>query len=156
MFYLDCPSWFPWGRMSGADIIVNVSSLSGLGYNRSSKTGADMYYWEPVGALISTVLSQMILGARVYAVSITWNCNSTNIDMGHQIYRQNKWVAALLVTVLVVEIVIGGYSVSTTGLPPALPGPIKPPCGSVIRSEGWLIAFWVRYFVTLAITWVWV
>lgn len=71
MLYLDCPSWFPWGRMSGADIIVNVSSLSGLGYNRSSKTGADMYYWEPVGALISTVLSQMILGARVYAVSIT-------------------------------------------------------------------------------------
>jgi len=30
---------------------------------------ADMFYWEPVGALISTVLSQMILGSRVYAVS---------------------------------------------------------------------------------------
>jgi len=28
----------------------------------------DMFYWEPVGALISTVLSQMILGSRVYAV----------------------------------------------------------------------------------------
>ena len=28
----------------------------------------DMYLWEPVGALISTVLSQMILGSRVYAV----------------------------------------------------------------------------------------
>ena len=28
----------------------------------------DVYLWEPVGALISTVLSQMILGARVYAV----------------------------------------------------------------------------------------
>ena len=28
----------------------------------------DVYLWEPVGALISTVLSQMILGGRVYAV----------------------------------------------------------------------------------------
>ena len=28
----------------------------------------DVYLWEPVGALISTVLSQMILGSRVYAV----------------------------------------------------------------------------------------
>ena len=28
----------------------------------------DVYFWEPVGALISTVLSQMILGSRVYAV----------------------------------------------------------------------------------------
>ena len=31
----------------------------------------DGYLWEPVGALISTVLSQSILGARVFAVSST-------------------------------------------------------------------------------------
>ena len=29
----------------------------------------DVYIWRPVGALISTVLSQMILGSRVYAAS---------------------------------------------------------------------------------------
>ena len=30
----------------------------------------DVYLLEPVGALISTVLSQMILGSRVYAVCL--------------------------------------------------------------------------------------
>jgi len=40
----------------------------------------DMFYWEPVGALISTVLSQMILGTRVYAVSFTV------IYLGHNVY----------------------------------------------------------------------
>jgi len=31
-----------------------------------------MFYWEPVGALISMVLSQIILGGRVYAVSFAF------------------------------------------------------------------------------------
>ena len=34
----------------------------------------DMYLWEPVGALISTVLSQMILGSRVYVVCCLYLC----------------------------------------------------------------------------------
>ena len=34
----------------------------------SNTPSIDVYFWEPVGALISTVLSQMILGSRVYAV----------------------------------------------------------------------------------------
>ena len=31
-------------------------------------TPIDMLYWEPVGSLISTILAQIILGARAYAV----------------------------------------------------------------------------------------
>lgn len=30
----------------------------------------EIYRWEPVGALITTVLSQAIMGSRVYAVSL--------------------------------------------------------------------------------------
>jgi hypothetical protein len=44
---------------------------------------ADVFYWEPVGALISTVLSQMILGSRVYAVS------STIVFPSHDLYPKN-------------------------------------------------------------------
>ena len=42
-----------------------ISTIRSVTYNMPF---IDVYLWEPVGALISTVLSQMILGSRVYAV----------------------------------------------------------------------------------------
>jgi len=85
-----------------------------------------MYYWEPVGALISTVLSQMILGTRVYAL-----------------YSQNRAVGALLSVVILVEICIGGFSISTTSAPTLVgPSGTRPPCGAVMGPIGWLVAFW--------------
>ncbi|KIM41296.1 hypothetical protein M413DRAFT_145963 [Hebeloma cylindrosporum] len=87
-----------------------------------------MFYWEPVGALISTVLSQMVLGGRVYAI-----------------YSQNRTVGFILGLTLIVEIVIGGIAISTTSAPPASGPPgMRPPCGAVMGPFGWLIAFWVR------------
>jgi len=85
------------------------------------------FFFEPVGALISTVLSQMILGSRVYAI-----------------FAQNKAVGFVLGTTLVSEIIIGGISISTTHPPPVVPGPpgSQPPCGAVMGPFGWLIAFW--------------
>uniref|UniRef100_A0A8H7XTP8 Uncharacterized protein n=1 Tax=Psilocybe cubensis TaxID=181762 RepID=A0A8H7XTP8_PSICU len=88
--------------------------------------------WGPsacnLGALISTVISQLILGSRVYAI-----------------YGQSKPIAALLGVTLVVEIVIGGISISTTSARPSVPGPpsAQPPCGALMGPFGWLLAFWV-------------
>jgi hypothetical protein len=86
-----------------------------------------LFYFEPVGALISTVISQMILGSRVYAI-----------------YSQSKPVGFFLVLILMVEIVIGGISVGTTSPPLPHPGPAsaQSPCGAVMGPFGWLISFW--------------
>jgi len=86
-----------------------------------------MFYWEPVGALISTVLSQMILGTRVYAL-----------------YAQNMVIGIVLSGILIVEVAIGGYAISTTSPPAPIPGApgAAPPCGAVMGPIGWLIAFW--------------
>ncbi|KAF8512614.1 hypothetical protein BU17DRAFT_53993 [Hysterangium stoloniferum] len=84
-----------------------------------------MYLWEPVGALISTVLSQLILGTRIFAI-----------------YAQDKRVGFLIALILVAEIAVGGFSISTTSAPPNIPGPSKPPCGAVMGPDSWLISFW--------------
>jgi len=87
-----------------------------------------VYYWEPVGALISTVLSQMILGVRVYAL-----CS------------QNRIIGFLLSFTILVEICIGGFAISTTSPPSPVTGVgagASPPCGAVMGPIGWLIAFW--------------
>ncbi|KIJ44713.1 hypothetical protein M422DRAFT_67438 [Sphaerobolus stellatus SS14] len=93
----------------------------------SSEVCKHMFFWEPVGALISTVLSQMTLGNRVYAL-----------------YGKSRIIGALLVTVLVIEIGFGAYAISTTSPPPPTPGPSgsKPPCGAVMGPRVWLITFW--------------
>jgi len=93
----------------------------------SSNACNHVYLWEPVGALISTVLSQMILGSRVYAV-----------------FSQNKIVAFVLGSTLIVEVVIGGIAISTTLPPPPSARAVGtgPPCGAVMGPFGWLIAFW--------------
>ncbi|KDR76962.1 hypothetical protein GALMADRAFT_421382 [Galerina marginata CBS 339.88] len=86
-----------------------------------------VFFFEPVGALISTVLSQLILGSRVYAI-----------------FSQNKIVGLVLGTTLLSEIIIGAISVSTTHPPPPILGPAssQPPCGAVMGPFGWLVAFW--------------
>ena len=46
---------------------------------------------------------------------------------------------------LVAEIVAGGISVGTSSPPQVTGTPgTRPPCGSVMGSFGWLVAFWVR------------
>ncbi|KAF8802037.1 hypothetical protein BYT27DRAFT_6777588 [Phlegmacium glaucopus] len=86
-----------------------------------------VYFWEPVGALISTVLSQMILGSRVYAI-----------------FGQNKAIAFILGLTLVVEVIIGGIAIGTTSPPPPSTAPAGsgPPCGAVMGPFGWLLSFW--------------
>jgi len=93
----------------------------------SVKSCKDVYLWEPVGALISTVLSQMILGSRVYAI-----------------FSKNKAIAFVLGSTLIIEVIIGGISISTTSPPPPYEGPVAtaPPCGAVMGPFGWLISFW--------------
>jgi len=95
------------------------------------------FFWEPVGALISTVLSQMILGSRVYAI-----------------FAKNKAVAFILGFILIIEVVIGGISISTTTPPPASAesAPTGPPCGAVMGPFGWLIAFWTLPLLYDALT----
>ena len=55
--------------MYGILIFVPVSKLNPVFEAYELMWPADMFYWEPVGTLISAALSQMILGSRVYAVS---------------------------------------------------------------------------------------
>lgn len=109
---------------------------------------ADVFLFEPVGALISTVISQMILGSRVYAVRLSYSTEpKTCWALIYQIYGQSKPIAGVLSAILVAEIVIGGISISTTSPRPPVPGPpsAQPPCGALMGPFGWLIAFWVCF-----------
>ena len=106
----------------------------------------DLYLWEPVGALISIVLSQMILGGRVYAVCYLYIpiyfFDSSSFP---QIFGKNRVIAFVLGLALVVEVVLGGIAISTTSPPPPSAGPFgsTPPCGAVTGPFGWLVSFWV-------------
>lgn len=86
-----------------------------------------VFYFEPVGALLSTVLSQMILGTRVFAI-----------------YNKSRIIGALLAFIIVGELVVGGISVSTTHPPPPSTAPAgqRPPCGAVMGPQSWLLTFW--------------
>ncbi|KIJ99718.1 hypothetical protein K443DRAFT_623217 [Laccaria amethystina LaAM-08-1] len=87
----------------------------------------NVFYFEPVGALLSTVLSQIILGTRVFAI-----------------YDKSRIVGALLALIIVGELVVGGIAVSTTHPPPPSTAPTgqKPPCGAVMGPQSWLLTFW--------------
>ncbi|KAF8875838.1 hypothetical protein BD779DRAFT_1678048 [Infundibulicybe gibba] len=104
-----------------------VMTLVGGAWAPGSTACKHMFYWEPVGALISTLLSQLILGSRVYVL-----------------YSQSRVVGGLLGAVLLIEVGIGGYSISTTSTHPPSLGPpgTGPPCGAATGPRGWLIAFW--------------
>ncbi|KAF8884116.1 hypothetical protein BD779DRAFT_790822 [Infundibulicybe gibba] len=101
-------------------------TLVGGAWNPNGTACKHMFYWEPVGALVSTLLSQMILGVRVYVI-----------------YAKSRVIAGLLAVIMLAEIGIGGYSISTTSTrPSAGPPGTGPPCGAATGPRGWLIAFW--------------
>ena len=105
-----------------------------------------MLYWEPVGGLISTILSQIILGARAYAVRNFSFCLKSfrKAQQYNQLFAQNIFVGLFLTGIIVVEVIIGGITISVISpLPPVPVAPgDRPPCAAV-TPEGWAIAFWV-------------
>jgi len=115
--------------------LIQLSFAVTLASNAWSQEACNhVYYWEPVGTLITTALSQTILGVRV-----------------HAIYGQSRYVAALLSLILLVEIVFRGYAMSTTHAP-TLQGPFGPPCGSITGPAGWFIAYYATPLLYDAIT----
>lgn len=76
-------------------------------------------------------------------------------DALSQIFAQNKAIAVILGLTLVVEVVVGGISISTTSPPPpsAAPAGLGPPCGAVMGPFGWLVAFWVGKTSGKSILW---
>jgi hypothetical protein len=54
-------------------------------------------------------------------------------------------IGIVLSGILIVEVAVGGYAISTTSPPAPIPGApgAAPPCGAVMGPIGWLIAFWV-------------
>jgi hypothetical protein len=50
-----------------------------------------------------------------------------------------------LIVILLVELCIGSYSISTVTVPRAPPG-VPIPCGVLTGPLGWLIKFWVSIF----------
>ncbi|KAH9480082.1 hypothetical protein JR316_0006679 [Psilocybe cubensis] len=92
-----------------------------------------IYLFEPIGGLISIVLSQVILGARVYAL-----------------YSQSKLLALILVSILVGQIIIGAIATSGIDPPPTIPLGVPglppdfqpPPCGSLSAQFRWQVTYW--------------
>jgi len=97
----------------------------------NAETCSKIFRWDPVNALVSQILSHMIMATRVYAI-----------------FGQNKLIGGGLVMFIVVELVIGSYSVSLAGHPPQLPGV---PC-SVLGSVGWMTTFWTMFLVFDTVT----
>jgi len=85
-----------------------------------------VYLWEPVGALISTALSQMILGSRVYAM-----------------FSQNKAIAFILGFTFIIEVIVRAIGSKKSTPPPLYTASATgPPCGALVTPYGWLVAFW--------------
>ncbi|KAF8239044.1 hypothetical protein L208DRAFT_176797 [Tricholoma matsutake] len=83
-----------------------------------------IYRWEPVGALITTVLSQAIMGSRVYAM-----------------YGKSWVVAGILGTIMSAEFGVQAYTL-TVVFPAPSPAPgIPVPCVAV-GPKKYLVAFW--------------
>ncbi|PPQ83799.1 hypothetical protein CVT25_001018, partial [Psilocybe cyanescens] len=89
-----------------------------------------LFYFQPVGGLISTIISQTILGGRVYAI-----------------FSQHKAVGLSLLALLMAEVVICGIAVSKIYPPPLVSSPAssqpEPPCGVLMGPFGWLITIWI-------------
>jgi hypothetical protein len=52
---------------------------------------------------------------------------------------------------MVIEIVVGGYSLSTTVYPPTIPG-VPFHCGGVDGPVGWITGFWINPLVFDTVT----
>jgi len=90
----------------------------------NAETCSKIFRWDPANGLVSQLLSHMIMATRVYCI-----------------FGQNKLIGGGLVILMVVELVIGSYSISLAGHPPQLPGA---PC-SVLGSAGRMTAFWAMF-----------
>ncbi|KAF8076748.1 hypothetical protein FPV67DRAFT_430605 [Lyophyllum atratum] len=89
------------------------------------QTISEIFRWQPVGALISTFLSQIIMGSRVYAL-----------------YGKSKIIIGVLGTIMLAEFII--HVITLTKVFPApspAPGVIVP-CVA-IGPTNWLVGFWV-------------
>ncbi|KAF8643352.1 hypothetical protein AX16_009081 [Volvariella volvacea WC 439] len=100
----------------------------------SVETCKSIFLWQPVGALISTFLSQCIMFARVYAL-----------------YSQSRVIAGILGTIMLAEMGVHVYTM-TVVFPAPIPAPgVKIPCVA-IGPLPWLIAFWVMPLVFDTVT----
>ncbi|PCH42153.1 hypothetical protein WOLCODRAFT_163561 [Wolfiporia cocos MD-104 SS10] len=98
-----------------------------------------IFRWQPVGAMLSTLISQTILGSRVYAL-----------------YSQSKRVLMILAVVMAAEFAVEAYTL-TVVFPAPSPAPgVIVPCVA-IGPTPWLITFWsmplvfdsLAFFLTL-------
>ncbi|KAG6850647.1 hypothetical protein H0H93_010840, partial [Arthromyces matolae] len=83
-----------------------------------------IFRWQPVGALISTLLSQLIMGHRVFAL-----------------YGQSFAIIGILGVVMAAEFAVHAYTL-TNVFPAQSPAPgVVIPC-IAIGPTNWLVAFW--------------
>lgn len=100
----------------------------------SVETCLKIFRWQPVGALISTFLSQVIMGSRVYAL-----------------YGKSNIVIGVLGTIMLAEFIIHVITL-TKVFPAPSPAPgVVVPCVA-IGPTNWLIAFWVMPLVFDTVT----
>ncbi|KAG5650117.1 hypothetical protein H0H81_000614 [Sphagnurus paluster] len=100
----------------------------------SAETCKKIHLWQPVGALISTFLSQTIMGGRVYAL-----------------YAKSTIVLVTLGFIMLAELLIHIY-VLTQVFPAPSPAPgVVVPC-VVVGPTNWLVAFWAMPLVFDTIT----
>ncbi|KAF5388050.1 hypothetical protein D9615_000702 [Tricholomella constricta] len=84
-----------------------------------------IFLWQPVGALISTFLSQAIMGSRVYAL-----------------YGRSNIILGILGAIVLAEFIVHAYTM-TLVFPAPSPAPgVVLPCVA-IGPTNWLITFWV-------------
>jgi len=93
-----------------------------------------IFRWEPVGALISTLLSQVIMGSRVYAL-----------------YGKSTYVAGILGNMLLIQFIFHAYTMTRVFQAPAPAPGIPVPC-IAIGPQGILVAFWVLPLVYDTVT----
>ncbi|RDB20003.1 hypothetical protein Hypma_012882 [Hypsizygus marmoreus] len=90
----------------------------------SVETCLKIFRWQPVGALISTVLSQVIMGSRVYAL-----------------YGRSNAILGILAFIMLAEFIIHAYTL-TLVFPAPSPAPgVVVPCVAIGPTK-WLVAFW--------------
>ncbi|RDB20004.1 hypothetical protein Hypma_012883 [Hypsizygus marmoreus] len=96
----------------------------------------NVFLWQPVGALISTFLSQAIMGSRVYAL-----------------YGKSMIIAGLLGLIILPELIIHAYTL-TMVFPAPSPGPgILIPCVAIGPTR-WLVGFWTMPLVYDTVTFI--
>jgi hypothetical protein len=67
------------------------------------------------------------------------------LNQRQQIYARNRTIAVALCLLLLVEVCVGGYTISMTSPGTLDSGPpgMNPPCVAVPPDLGWMIEFWV-------------